>query len=168
MSLTVDRIAVPTMIRTLNALKGILEKGEAFAAASGIEPADIVNARLIDDMHPLKRQIQMVTDTVRRVLCQLAEQEVASVEDTEETFAELQLRIDSTLAFIDAFDTSTLAGSEDKTITLPFGEDGIELDGVTFLMSFAMPNFYFHAATAYNILRKQGVDLGKMDFLGQA
>jgi hypothetical protein len=167
MSLTVDRIAIPTMIRTLNALKGLLEKGEAFAVAKGMQPADILNASLIDDMHPLKRQIQMVTDTVRRVLCQLAEQDVIAVEDTEETFAELQTRIDSTLAFIDAFDSGALAGSEDKTITLPLGDNGLELDGATFLMGFAMPNFYFHAATAYNILRMRGVDVGKMDFLGR-
>ncbi|MDG1441852.1 MAG: DUF1993 domain-containing protein [Pseudomonadales bacterium] len=167
MSLTVDRIVIPTMIRTLNALKGLLEKGEAFAVAKGMQPADILNASLIDDMHPLKRQIQMVTDTVRRVLCQLAEQDVIAVEDTEETFAELQTRIDSTLAFIDAFDSGALAGSEDKTITLPLGDNGLELDGATFLMGFAMPNFYFHAATAYNILRMRGVDVGKMDFLGR-
>ena len=113
MSLTVDRIAVPTMKRTLNALKGLLEKGEAFATAKGIDPAEILNARIIDDMHPLTRQIQMVTDTTRRVLCQLAEQEVTSVEDTEETFAQLQTRIDSTLAFIDAFDSNQfLSGSQ--------------------------------------------------------
>ena len=167
MSLTVDRIVIPTMIRTLNALKGLLEKGEAFAVAKGMQPADILNASLIDDMHPLKRQIQMVTDTVRPVLCQLAEQDVIAVEDTEETFAELQTRIDSTLAFIDAFDSGALAGSEDKTITLPLGDNGLELDGATFLMGFAMPNFYFHAATAYNILRMRGVDVGKMDFLGR-
>ncbi|MFT7688820.1 MAG: hypothetical protein ACI9FB_004185 [Candidatus Azotimanducaceae bacterium] len=167
MSLTVDRIAVPNMIRTLNALKGILQKGEDFAVANNIEPSVVLNASLIDDMHPLKRQIQMVTDTVRRVLCQLAEQETTSVEDTEETFAELQTRIDSTLQFIEAFDKTMLTGSEDKIITLPIGDNGLELDGTTFLMGFALPNFYFHAATAYNILRKQGVDLGKMDFLGR-
>ena len=166
MSLTVDRIAVPTMIRTLNALKGILQKGEDFAVSNNIEHSEVLNASLIDGMHPLKRQIQMVTDTVRRVLCQLAEQDITSVEDTEETFAELQARIDSTLVFIEAFDKTTLAGSEDKTITLPIG-DGLELDGATFLMGFALPNFYFHAATAYNILRKQGVEVGKIDFLGR-
>lgn len=168
MSLTIERIAVPTMKRTLNALKGLLVKGEAFATSKGIDPVDILNARIVDDMHPLTRQIQMVTDTTRRALCQLGEQEVTSVEDTEETFAELQSRIDSTLAFIDAFDANLLTGSEDRTITLPLGDNGLELDGTTFLMGFALPNFYFHAATAYNILRKQGVDVGKMDFLGGA
>lgn len=167
MSLTVDRIAVPTMKRTLKSLKGILQKGEDFAVANKIDPSEFVNASLIDGMHPLKRQIQMVTDTVRRALCQLAGQDIPAVEDTEETFAALQTRIDSTLAFIEAFDTSVLVGTEDNTITLPFGENGLDLDGTTFLMSFVLPNFYFHAATAYNILRKQGVDVGKMDFLGQ-
>lgn len=167
MSLTIERITLPTFTRTLNALSGMLKKGEAYAEARGIDPAVLVNARLAADMHPLKRQIQMVTDTVRRVLCQLAGQEVPAVADTEETFAELQARIDATLKFINDFDTASLVDTEDKTITLPLGENGLDLDGATFTMGFGIPNLYFHAATTYNILRHNGVELGKMDFLGQ-
>ncbi len=167
MSLTIERIILPTFTRTLNTLSGMLKKGEAYAEARGIDPAVLVNARLAADMHPLKRQIQMVTDTVRRVLCQLAGQEVPSVADTEETFAELHTRIESTLKFINDFDTTALVDSEDKTITLPLGENGLDLDGATFAMGFGIPNLYFHAATTYNILRHNGVELGKMDFLGQ-
>lgn len=165
MSLTIARSTLPTLTLSLKALNNILQKGDTYAQAKGIAPGVLENARLTADMHPLKRQVQMVSDTVRRILCQLAGQEVPSVEDTEETFAQLQQRVQSTLDFISAFDASSLDGSEDKTITLPFGEDGMQLDGTTFLMSFGLPNFYFHMATAYNILRENGVEVGKMDFL---
>lgn len=166
MSLTVEKITIPNFIRTLNALSGILEKGAAYAEAKGIDPAVLVNARLAADMHPLKRQVQMVTDTTRRILCQLADQEVPAVDDTEETFTDLQARIKSTIEFVETFDASNLQGAEDKTITLPMGENGLDLDGVTFTMGFGIPNLYFHVATAYNILRHNGVEIGKMDFLG--
>ena len=166
MALTVESILIPNLTRTLNALHQILQKGADHAAAKGIDPSVLVNARLIADMHPLKRQIQMVTDTVRRVLSQSAEQEVPSVEDTEETFAELQTRIQSTIAFIEAFDASKLVGAEDRSVHLPLGDAGIDLSGTDFVMAMAIPNIYFHAATAYNILRQNGVDVGKMDFLG--
>ncbi len=166
MSLTVERTAIPTFVRSLKALQGILSKGAAYAEAKDIDASVLVNSRLSADMHPLKRQVQMVSDTVRRVLCQLGGQDVPSVEDSEETFAELQTRVQATLDFIAAFDKSSLAGSEDRTITLPIGDAGLDLDGTTFLMSFGIPNFYFHMAAAYNILRHNGVDVGKMDFLG--
>lgn len=165
MSLTIARSTIPTLTLSLKALNNILQKGEAYAQAKNIAPGVLENSRLTADMHPLKRQVQMVSDTVRRILCQLAEQPVPSVEDNEETFAQLQHRIQATLDFINEFDSAGLEGSEDKTITLPFGENGMQLDGTTFLMSFGLPNFYFHMATAYNILRENGVDVGKMDFL---
>ena len=166
MSLTIERVFVPSLLRTLNALNGILDKGAAFAQEKGIEPEVLLNARLIADMHPLKRQVQMVTDTARRVLCQLAGEDIIAVEDTEESFAELKERIQSTIAFIQNFDHGKLVGTEDNTITLPLGPNGLDLDGTTFVMGFGLPNFYFHTAAAYNILRQNGVDVGKMDFLG--
>ena len=167
MSLTIERIAIPTFKRSLLAISAFMVKGEAYTKEQGIDPSVLVNASLAEDMHPLSRQIQMLTDTVRRGLCQLGGAEVVSVADTEQSFAELQQRLQSTLDFIDTFDTATLAQSEDKIITLPMGPTSLELDGTTYLMSFVMPNFYFHAAAAYNILRNKGVDVGKMDFLGQ-
>jgi hypothetical protein len=166
MTLTIESILVPNLTRTLKALSNILQKGADYAQAKGIDPVVLVNARLIADMHPLKRQVQMVTDTVRRVISQSGEQEVPSVEDTEETFAELQARIQSTIEFIEAFDKTKLAGAEERSIHLPIGDAGIDLSGTEFVMAMAIPNIYFHAATAYNILRQNGVDVGKMDFLG--
>ena len=141
-------------------------KGAAFAEEKGIDPSVLVNSRLSADMHPLKRQVQMVTDTARRVVCQLGGLEVPAVDDTEETFDQLIARVESTLGFIAGFDSVTLKDSEDKVISLPFGENGLDLDGCTFLMAVGMPNLYFHAATTYNILRHNGVPVGKMDFLG--
>jgi len=167
MSLTIERVVIPTFKRSLAAISAFMIKGEAYAKEKGMDPSELINASLAEDMHPLSRQIQMLTDTVRRGLCQLGGAEPVSVEDTEQSFTELQQRIQSTLDFIDAFDSASLALSEDKTITLPIGPTSLELDGTTFLMGFVMPNFYFHAAAAYNILRNQGVDVGKMDFLGQ-
>ncbi|MBL4681319.1 MAG: DUF1993 domain-containing protein [Pseudomonadales bacterium] len=166
MSLSIDQVAIPTFTRSLTALQSILNKGADFAKEKNIEAENLVNARLIVDMHPLKRQVQMVTDTARRALCQLAGQEVPVATDNEETFEALQKRVADTLAFVAEFDASSLQGTEGKVITLPFGENGLDLDGCTFLMSFAIPNFYFHMAACYNILRSNGVAVGKMDFLG--
>ncbi|MDA7726969.1 DUF1993 domain-containing protein [Pseudomonadales bacterium] len=166
MPLTIEDVVVPNLTRTLKALSHILQKGADYAESKGMDPAVLVNSRLIADMHPLKRQVQMVTDTVRRVVCQLGEQEVPSVEDTEESFAELQARIQSTIEFVEAFDKSKLVDAESRSIHLALGDSGIDLSGRDFVMGMAIPNIYFHAATAYNILRQNGVDVGKMDFLG--
>jgi uncharacterized protein len=166
MSLSIEKIVVPALTRTLGAMSGILKKGEDHAQQKGFDPLILVNARLSPDMHPLKRQVQMTTDTARRVLCQLGEMDIPSVADTEETFAELQARVQSTLDFVEAFDKSKLKGAEDRIVTLPIGENGLDLDAMSFLMGFALPNFYFHAAATYNILRHNGVAVGKMDFLG--
>ena len=164
--MNIESITIPTFIRTLKALSGILEKGAAYAEAKGIDPSVLVNARLSADMHPLKRQVQMVTDTTRRILCELGAQEASTAEDTEETFEELQARIKSTIEFIENFDSSNFEGVQDRIITLPMGKNGLDLDATTFTMGFGIPNLYFHATTAYNILRHNGVEVGKMDFLG--
>jgi len=166
MTLKIEEILTPNLVRTLKALDKILQKGADYAEKKGIEPAVLLNSRIIADMHPLKRQIQMVTDTVRRVFSELGGQETPSVEDTEETFSELQARIRSTIEFVEAFDKSTLVDSEKRAIHLPIGDAGIDLTGTEFVMAMAIPNIYFHAATAYNILRQNGVEVGKMDFLG--
>jgi len=166
MTLTIESILVPALTRTLEAMSGYLKKGEAYATEKAFDPSILVNARLSPDMHPLKRQVQMTTDTARRMLCQLGEMDVPSVADTEETFEALQQRLQSTLDFVNAFDRGTLKGAEERSITLPIGPNGLTLDAPSFLMGFGLPNLYFHAATTYNILRQNGVPVGKMDFLG--
>jgi hypothetical protein len=159
-------IAVPTFTRSLTSLRNILVKGEAHAEAKGIDPAVLVNGRLAPDMFPLKRQVQITTDSARRGCGNLTGKEVPVIEDTEETFAELIARVDAALAYIGDFTESDFAGAEEKVIELPLASGTLKLDGTTFLMSFAMANFSFHLTPAYNILRHNGVELGKMDYLG--
>lgn len=159
-------IAVPTFTRSLTSLRNILTKAAAHAEEKGIDPDVLLNARLAPDMFPLKRQVQIACDSARRGCGQLTGTEVPVVEDTEETFAELITRIEGSIKFVSQFKEADFAGAEDKIIELPLASGTIKLNGPTFLMSFAFANFSFHMATAYNILRHNGVVLGKMDFLG--
>jgi uncharacterized protein len=160
-------VAVPTMKRTLTSLAAILAKAEAYAEEKKIDPAVLINARLAPDMFPLKRQIQIASDSARRGTAQLAGIEAPVMADTEETFAELQARISATIAFLDSLTPAQFEGAESKIIILPVGGTELKFDGLTYLMSFVMGNFSFHSVTAYNILRHNGVALGKMDFLGK-
>ena len=160
-------VAVPAMKRTLTSLAAILAKAEAFAEEKKIDPSVLVNARLAPDMFPLKRQIQIASDSARRGTAQVAGIEAPVMEDTEETFAELQARLSATIAFLDSLTPAQFEGAETKIITLPVGGAELKFDGLTYLMSYVMGNFSFHSVTAYNILRHNGVVLGKMDYLGK-
>ena len=115
---------------------------------------------------PLKRQIQIATDSARRGAGMLAQVEVPGVADTEETFAELHARIADTIAFLDTLKKTQFKGAKKRTVELPMGETTLKLPATTFLMGFALANFSFHVVTAYNILRHNGVQVGKMDYLG--
>lgn len=161
-------VAVPTFKRTLTSLTNILAKAEAHAEANGIDPDVLVNARLAPDMFPLKRQIQIASDSARRGAGQLAGVEVPAIADTEETFEALKARIATTITFLDGLKPEQFEGAETRTIELPLQSGTLKLDGVSFLMGFALANFSFHVVTAYNILRHNGVKLGKMDYLGGA
>ncbi|MDA1074501.1 MAG: DUF1993 domain-containing protein [Proteobacteria bacterium] len=161
-------VAVPTFKRTLTSLDAILTKAEAHAAANKIDPAVLVNARLYPDMHPLKRQVQIATDSAKRGAGLLAGVDIPVFEDNEETFKQLHARIKKTISFLNKLKKSQFEDAETKTITLPLGGTSMKFDGTTFLMSFAMPNFSFHVVTAYNILRHNGVQIGKRDYLGAA
>jgi hypothetical protein len=159
-------VSVPTFKRTLTSLAAILRKAEAHAEANNIDPAVLVEARLYPDMFPLKRQIQIASDTAKRGSAQLAGVEAPVYEDNEETFAALQERIAKTIAFLDLLDRQGFEGAESRTIELPLPNGSLKLDGISFLMGFAMANFSFHVVTAYDILRHNGVPLGKLDYLG--
>lgn len=159
-------VSVPAFIRTLNSLSGVLAKAEKHATDHKIDPSVLTNSRLFPDMFPLKRQIQVASDSARRGCGQLAGAEVPSMPDTEETFAELQERIKKTIDYLKTLKREQFAGAETKVIELPLPNGSLKLDGPTFLMSFAYANFSFHVVTAYNILRHNGVPLGKMDYLG--
>jgi len=166
MSLSMYQASVPVFLRNLKNLSAILDKGLANAEARKIDPTVFVNARLAPDMHALARQIQIATDTAKGCGARLAGIEVPSYEDTETTFPELQARIAKTMAFLQGFTAAQIDGSEDRAITLKMRAGDVNFTGQNYLLNFALPNFFFHYTTAYAILRHNGVDVGKMDYIG--
>jgi len=167
MPLSMYQASVPVFIHMLGNLSAILEKADAYATAKKIDPSVLVNARLAPDMFPLSRQIQIATDGVKGCAARLAGIDVPSYADTESTFPELQERILKTVAFLKTVTATQIDGSEDRTITLKIGKQDREFKGQPYLLNFVLPNLYFHITVAYAILRHNGVDLGKMDFLGK-
>ena len=166
MSLSMYQASVPVLIRNLENLSAILKKGEAHAAAKKIAPEVFINARLAPDMYPLSRQVQIVTDVSKGGVARLGGKDVPSYEDNEKTFSELQARIAKTIEFIKTFNASQIDGSEARSITLKVGGRELTFPGQQYLFGFVLPNVYFHATTTYAILRHNGVELGKADFLG--
>lgn len=166
-SLSMHQASVPVFIRALNNLSAILTKAEAYAEAKKIEPSVLVNARLAPDMFPLTRQIQIATDGVKGCAARLAGIEVPSFADTETTFAELQARIQKTLDFISGVTAAQIDGSEEREIALKVGGRELTFQGRVYLLNFVLPNLYFHTSMAYAILRHNGLDIGKMDYLGE-
>jgi hypothetical protein len=158
--------SIPVFLRNLTNLKAILEKGAADAEARKIEPSVFVNARLAPDMLALARQVQIATDTVKGAGARLAGVDVPSFEDTETTFPELQARLDKTIAFLKGLKAEQIDGSEERTITLKMRSGEVNFTGQNYLLNFVLPNLFFHCTTAYAILRHNGVQVGKMDFLG--
>lgn len=168
MSVNMYQITIPVFTHVLNSLSHILNKGAAHAEAKKIEPNVFITDRLAPDMFPLSRQVQIATDAVKGCAARLANVEIPSFADTETTFPELQERIAKTLVFLKTITPEQVNGSEDRTVTLKVRGNDMQLPGLTYLNQFAMPNLYFHVTTAYAILRHNGVELGKMDFLGNS
>ena len=159
--------SVPAFLQILGSLSGLLTKAEAHCKAKNIQPDVLLNARLFPDMLPLTRQVQLVCDFAAKGCARLTQSEVASVPDTEKTFDELKQRLAKTIDYVKSFKPAQFDGAETKDVTFPAGPDrSITLKGQQFLSAFAFPNFYFHAATAHGILRHNGVEIGKRDFLG--
>jgi uncharacterized protein len=166
MSLSMYQASIPVFIRQLNNLSAILKKGEEHALAKKIEPEVFINARLAPDMFPLSRQVQIASDGVKGCAARLAGVEVPSYPDTEKTFAELQARIAKTIEFVKAFSAKQIDGTEEKKITLKMRDREVSFLGQAYLLNFVLPNLYFHITTTYAILRHNGVDVGKKDFIG--
>ena len=162
---TMYEATIPPLKLTLNNLAHILKKGEAHAEAKSIAPEVFVNARLFPDMYPLSRQVQIATDMSKGAAARLAGVEIPSYEDNETTFAELQARITKTLAFLDSVTPAQFEGSEKRHIELMVRKHKMEFTGQDYLLKWVFPNVYFHVTTAYDILRHNGVELGKPDFL---
>lgn len=150
----------------LPALKGILTKAEADCAARNIDPQVLLHARLAPDMFDFMRQVQITTDQVKGGMARLAGAESPSWPDDEASFADLAARVDKALAFTGQFKPEQYEGAETRKVELKFPNASFEFVGKDYLMGFVIPNFYFHMTTAYDILRHNGVALGKRDFLG--
>ncbi|MBG6464279.1 DUF1993 family protein [Pseudomonas aeruginosa] len=168
MSLSIYQASIPTFLRTLGNLSAILKNAAAHAEAKNIDPRIFIDARLAPDMFPLARQVQIARDAATGAGARLAGLEVPSYADTETTFDELQARIARTVEFLEGIREEQLDGAEERNVTLKVRGQEISFNGRDFLFGFALPNFFFHVTTAYAILRHNGVELGKMDFLGGA
>ena len=158
--------AVPPIIRSLSNLRAILEKAAAYAEAKKIDPSVLINARLYPDMFPLSRQVQLASDVAKGAASRLAGLEPPKYEDNESTFPELLARLDKTIALLEYCKPEQVDGSEDKTIVLPMHDKTVTFTGSSYLHDFVLPNVYFHVTTVYAILRHNGVEIGKKDFLG--
>lgn len=166
MSLSMHQASVAVFARALANLSNILRKAEDHAQARGFDPQVLFQDRLAPDMFPLSRQVQIACDTASRAAARLAGTEVPSNPDVETSFAQLRERIARTLAYLADFGPERIDGSEERTITVPLRSGDRVFTGRDFLLGFALPNLFFHVTTAYAILRHNGVELGKGDFLG--
>lgn len=167
MTMSMYQASVPAFVRALSSLRAVLEKGEAYATAKKIKPEVLLNDRLAADMLPLTRQVQIASDAVKGCSARLAGVEVPKYEDSEASFADLYARIDKTIAFAKSLKPEQIDGSEERKLTLPSQGGTMELKGQDYLRFLALPNMYFHCTTAYAILRHNGVEVGKMDYLGK-
>jgi uncharacterized protein len=166
MTISMYQAAIPPMLRALNNLSAILEKGEASAIARKIDPSVLITSRLYPDMLPLVKQVQIASDIARRGAARLAGVEAPAMEDNETTFPELIGRLKTTIAYLETLTPAQIDGTESKAIVLPMGKETMNFEGLPYLVGFVLPNVYFHVTTAYNILRHNGVEIGKGDFLG--
>ena len=168
MPISIYDASVPALVRGLNNLSAILDKGEQFARTRKIDPAVLINSRLAPDMFALARQVQIVSDTAKGCVSRLSGSESPSYPDEEASFGELRARLAKTVGYVQSIDPATLQSAEDRTVTLKLPGRELQFSGRDFLFTFALPNFYFHITAAYLILRHNGVDLGKTDYLGAA
>lgn len=166
MSVSLYEVSIPVFTLSLSNLSAILDKAESHGEAKKVDPKVIPQARLIVDMLPLSAQIQIACDTAKGAAARLAGVEVPKHEDTEATLPELKARVAKTLDFIKTIKPQQLQGAETREIVLQFPQTTLKFTGINFLTNFALPNFFFHVTMAYALLRKNGVELGKRDFLG--
>jgi hypothetical protein len=166
MKISMYDACVPSGIRMMTSLAAILEKAAAHAEAKKIDPAVLVNARLYPDMFPLVRQVQIASDSAKAGAARLIGLEPPSWEDNEKTLPELIVRTKKTVAFLESLKPAQFEGSEDRTIKWKSRTIERSMQGLPYLVHQVLPNLYFHVTTTYNILRHNGLELGKMDFLG--
>ena len=165
MAISMYRASVPVFLQMLPCLSALLDKAAQFAEAKKIDPSVLLNSRLAPDMFALTRQVQISTDFAKGAVERLAGQEPPKYEDNEASIADLKARIAKTIAFIKSVPQAQIDGSEERTISFPLGGETRTFQGENYLVNFALPNFYFHVTTAYAILRHNGVEIGKRDYM---
>lgn len=166
MTISMYQASVPRFVNILGNLSKILDKAQAHIDARKIADATLTGYRLFPDMLPLTTQVQIACDSAKGVVARLSGAEAPVYDDKETTLAELKARIDKTIAFLQSVPAEQVDGTEDKAIVVRRGEKETHYVGLQFLLGHAVPNFYFHVTTTYNILRHNGVEIGKRDFLG--
>ena len=166
MTLSMYQASAPIYLQYLNATSAVLDKGAAFAETRKIDPAQLLQARLYPDMHPLVKQVQIFTDQATRGISRLAGVEPPPFPDTETTFDELKARIAKAIAHVSSFKPEQIDGSEGRDIVMKTPRGDLNFKGQQYLLGFSLPNFFFHATTTYAVLRHVGVEIGKMDFMG--
>jgi hypothetical protein len=166
MQISMYQASAVSFANVLTNLLAVLKKGEAFAVAKKIDPAVLVNARLAPDMFPLARQIQIATDQAKGCVSRLAGLEPPKYEDNEQTFPELYARLEKTIAYVNSIKPAQIDGSEQRKIELQQRTGTRTFQGMGYLLDYVYPNFYFHVTTTYAILRHNGVEIGKGDFMG--
>lgn len=165
--MSMSRATLPVFEIGLNALSGLLDKAEAYAGSRQIDLAVLLNARLFPDMFAFTRQAQIVCDLAKNGGARLAGIEAPKYEDNEQTLADLRVRLGKTLAFVRTLDAAAIDAAGEREITFPLGpHNTARMRGADYLNHFVLPNFYFHLSTAYGILRHNGVEVGKRDYLG--
>ena len=169
MKITMHSIATETFVPMLKSLSHVLDKGAAHARASKSDPAALVNSRLAPDMYTLVQQVQLACDQANDATARLSGQDTPQFETNEKTLDELKARIAKTIQYVQSVRATAFEGAEDREIMIPIPEDNMEfeMNGLQFLRDWALPHFYFHVVTAYDILRQNGVDIGKRDYMTQ-
>jgi len=169
MTMSMYAASIPVFQNTLRNLVHLLDKGEASAQARGFDPSALTTYRLAPDMLPFTKQVQIACDAAKLCAARISGVDAPKFEDNEATFAELKDRVQETLAYLETVPASAVDGAEDKQITFPVGRDKTRtMSAQTYLTTWALPNFFFHVTTTYAILRHNGVDLGKADYLAGA
>lgn len=167
MSLSMHDASVPVFAQLLGGLRAVLQKAASHAAERNIDQSVYLQARLYPDMFALVRQVQIACDFAKGVCGRLAGVDLPAFEDKEQSFEQLQQRIDATLAFIQGLDSAAFAGSEQREILLrPGTPKERKLDGQSYLLRYGLPQFFFHVTTAYALLRHNGIEIGKRDYMG--
>jgi hypothetical protein len=166
MSLSLYDVTIPALVRGLGILSTYLDKAAAFATDLGIEPSVLINARLAPDMQPFGAQVQRASDTAKGAVTRLSGTVAPAFADTETTFEQLQERIANTIAFLQSVPADQYDGAEERVVELKFRTGAVTLTGTSYALGFLLPNFYFHLTTAHDILRHNGVKVGKLDYIG--